>query len=421
VEVTFNAEQTKKGGLEMKRAILIGFLIMILAVPVTSWAGMKLKISDDTQIDLGFRVQTQFIATNDNNGGAGESEEKFQVRRARFRLGGSVTEYVKFFMQTDLGSGSEDPNGQGTSVQMIDAMVNLHYKNLINVIMGQFMAPAGRQITTSSGALMAIDRPNITNYNLTWGLNGKVGFNTGPNFAQGNLNISNDVFVRDQGVTLFSSYSFSDTLHGKAYLGVYDGIDNTKDELRLTARAQVNFFDPEPGYFNLSTYLGKKKTVGIGASYDYQSDFAFDDSKGWVDYNWFELDAFMDYPVGPGFLTAEVAFQNLDLDSAKALHDSPTTGIAQNAKETQGNGLYGQIGYYLEDWQVQPWAGIDYWDSDGSNDIGSFTSYRIGLTYFFKGHNANVKMGYERFEAEEKVAGQHDDIDTFVTAFYVTF
>ena len=402
----------------MKRALLIGFLIMILAVPITSLAGMKMKISDDTQIDLGFRVQSQFIATNDNSGGDGESEEYFQVRRARFRLGGSVTEYVKFFMQTDVGN---KDSGVGQDMRVIDAMVNVHYKNVANFIMGEWMAPAGRQITTSSGGLMAIDRPNITNYNLTWGLNGKVGFNTGPNFAQGDLAIGNDVAVRDLGITFFNSTSFSDTLHGKFYAGVYDGIDNTKDNLRFTARAQMNFFDPEPGYFNLSTYLGKKKTVGIGASYDYQKDFAFDDNKGWVDYNWVEVDGFVDYPLGPGALTAELAYQNLDLDNAQALHASPTSGTAQNAKETSGDGLYGQIGYYLEDYKVQPWFGFDYWKTDASTDIGSFSSYRFGATYFFKGHNANIKAGYEYFKAKEKIPGENDKIHTFVTGFYVTF
>jgi hypothetical protein len=288
----------------MKRAILIGFLILILAVPVTSWAGAKLKITDDTEINLGFRVQTQFIATNENGGGDGETEEYFQTRRQRLRLGGSVTEYVKFFLQTD-----------GSNQQMIDAFVNVHYKNLINVIMGHNMAPAGRQITTSSGGLMAIDRPNITNYNLSWGLNGKVGFNTGPNFTQGDQALGTDgPSVRDDGVTLFSSHSFSDTVHGKFYLGIYDGIEETtRDDHRFTARAQVNFFDPEPGYYNLSTYLGKKKTVGIGVSYDYQEDIDEDLAGDFHDYTWFELDGFVDYPVGPGTLTAEASFQTLDL------------------------------------------------------------------------------------------------------------
>jgi hypothetical protein len=91
------------------------------------------------------------------------------------------------------------------------------------------------------------------------------------------------------------------------------------------------------------------------------------------------------------------------------------------AKQTSGDGVYAQIGYYLPDWDVQPWAGIDYWASDDSDDIGSFTSYRIGVTYFFKGHNANVKIGFERFEAKENISGEEDDINTFVTGFYVTF
>ena len=418
----------------MKRTFLIGVLIFLLAVPAGSWAGMKMKISDDTQIDLGFRVQAQYIATNDNSGGDGESEEYFNVRRARFRLGGSVTQYAKFFLQTDLGSGS---GGSGRDVRMIDAFVNFHYGKVANFIMGMNMAPASRQITTSSGGLMAIDRPNITNYNLTWGLNGKVGFNTGPNFAQGDLTLGNDVAVRDMGITFFNSTDFSDTFHGKFYLGVYDGLDNTKDSPRVTARAQLNFFDPEPGYYNLSTYLGKKKTVGIGASYDYQKNFAKDSSKGWVDYNWIAADAFVDYPLGPGALTAEVGYQNLDLDNATLLETgtsttltapagggtvtSSTSPTTQNAKQSQGDGLYGQIGYYLEDWKVQPWAGIDYWKSDASDDIGSFTSYRVGATYFFKGHNANIKAGYEYFKAKEKGTLAHDVIHTFVTGFYVTF
>lgn len=403
----------------MKRALFIGLLVAVfVAVPMATWAGVKMKVDDETSIDLGFRVQTQFISTNDNSGGDGESEDYFNVRRARFRLGGSITEYVKFFLQTDIGNKDA---GAGADVRLIDAFINLHYKNVAQLIMGENMAPASRQITTSSGGLMAIDRPNITNYNLTWGLNGKVGFNTGPNFSQGDLPIGNDVAVRDLGATFFSSHSFSDTLHGRFYAGVYDGIDNTKDALRFTARAAVNFFDPEPGYYNLSTYLGKKKTVSIGVSYDQQDDFAEDASKGFIDYKWFSVEGFVDYPLGPGALTAEAGYQNLDLDNARQIITDTAPLTTQDGKETQGDGFYGQIGYYLTDYKVQPWFGIDYWSSDASSDIGSFTSYRFGATYFFKGHNANVKVGYEYFEAEESVPDEEDKIHTFVIGFYVTY
>ena len=70
------------------------------------------------------------------------------------------------------------------------------------------------------------------------------------------------------GVTLFGSGSLSDTSHLKYYLGFYDGIqasgsDKSDRNLRMTARAQLNLFDAEAGYYNLSTYLGKKKTLGF--------------------------------------------------------------------------------------------------------------------------------------------------------------
>ena len=87
-----------------------------MLVPTMAIAGVKMKIGEETEIDLGFRLQTQFIATNDDAGGLGESAEEFQVRRGRIRLGGNVTEYVKFFMQTDTGS----PAGTVTSVAVLD-------------------------------------------------------------------------------------------------------------------------------------------------------------------------------------------------------------------------------------------------------------------------------------------------------------
>jgi hypothetical protein len=395
----------------MKRSLLVGILVALLAIPVTSWAGAKLKVSDDTEINLGFRVQPQFISTNDDGGGTGSSENYFNTRRQRLRLGGSVGPYVKFFLQTD-----------GASQSMIDAFVNIHYENLINVIMGHNMAPAGRQILTSSGGLMAIDRPEITNFNLTWGLNGRVNFNNN-NFAQGNQPIAGPgPSVRDDGITLFSSHSFSDTFHGKFYIGVYDGIDSTnsfgtsQDTERVTARVQVNFLDAEPGYYGLSTYLGKKKTIGIGASIDHQSKFTRDTTGKLHDYDWYEADFFLDYPVGPGAITAEVGYHHLDLDG-----NGQVTTTAANFKETEGDGAYAQAGYYLDEYKIQPWVKGSIWDSNGNNDIGSFTCWGAGLSYFLHGHNANIKVGYEHFKAENGLPGEERDIDTLLVGFYVTY
>ena len=400
----------------MKKRLIV-ILILMASLPATGLAGVKMNIGDEVEIDLGFRLQTQFIAWDNKDATTGESEQLFNVRRARIRLGGKVTRWMDFFLQTEKGGGA---GGSGYDMRIIDAFVTLNLHPLARIYLGENMSPAGRQHTTSSGALMAIDRPGITNYNLTWGLNGRYGFNNA-NLPDGNLDLSNDVSVRDTGATLFGSTSLSDALHVKYYLGVYDGIQESgEDKERYTARVQMNLFDAEPGYYNSSTYLGEKRTVALGASYDMQDDIATDAIEDAVAYTWYSVDLFADLPVGPGSATFEAAYHNLDLDDATQLLDGVVGG--QNALQTQGDGWFAQAGYYFEKWKLQPWLGYETWVSDAVDETGSYDGWRVGLTYFFQGHNANIKAGYESIRTETNIAGSdQDSIDTFLIGFYVTY
>jgi hypothetical protein len=185
---------------------------------------------------------------------------------------------------------------------------------------------------------------------------------------------------------------------------------------------QLNFFESEPSYYNLSTYLGAKKTVAIGASIDHQQriarDAITDDN---INYIYYSIDAFADIPVGPGSTTFEAGYSNLDLEDSTALRDS-ASGLPKNAKETEGDGFYVQSGYYLENLNLQPWALFERWDSDASDDVGSWSAWRVGVSYFIKGHNANIKVGFEQFRADEKIGGTADkNIESFLIGFYVSY
>ena len=407
-----------------KLAVLTGVLVGVLLVCLSaSWAGVELQIDQDSNLELGFRLQTQFLSsTNSQADAEGDHEEKFLLRRARIRLGGSVTKWVKFFIQ--VGSDSEEDGSVGDA-QVIDGFINLHLLDQAQIIMGEHMAPAGRQHLTSSAAMMAIDRPGITDYNLTWGLNGGAVFNTAF-FDDGNLDLSGDGNVnRDIGVTLFGSTSFTETFHVKYYVGGYTGIqfmNNAEDKERVTGRVQLNFFEPEPGFYNLSTYLGAKKTVAIGASIDHQQRIARDTiTNDNVNYIWYSIDAFADIPLGPGSTTFEAGYSNLDLEDCTSLQDS-ASGPPKNAKETEGKGFYVQSGYYLENLKLQPWALYENWDSDASNDVGSWSAWRVGVSYFIKGHNANIKVGFEQFRAAREIGGTADkNIESFLIGFYVSY
>ena len=409
-----------------RRTLFVGLLLVVfLAFPTPLWAGVKVKIDEDSSLELGFRLQTQFLSsTNANADFSEDHEEKFTIRRASIRVGGNVTKWVKFFLQ--VGNNDEPgTDNDASDVEVIDAYINLHLHDLAQIILGGHMVPSSRQHLTSSGALMAIDHPGITGYNLTWGLNGGAVFNTAA-FEDGDLDLEGDVNLRDLGATFFGSFSLNDMVHAKYYVGAYNGIhfrNDGDDKERVAARVQLNFLDPEPTYYNLSTYLGQKKTIGIGASVDHQQRIArdlIDDDN--VNYTSYSVDAFADIPVGPGSTTIEAGYSNLDLENSTALQDS-ASGAPKNGKETQGQGFYVQSGYFINKLNLQPWALYESWYSDASDDLGSWSAWRVGLSYFIKGHNANIKAGFEQFRSDQNIGGISDDknIESFLIGFYVSY
>lgn len=375
------------------------------------WAGAELKIDDESSINLGFRVQayTVFTESDLDDDDSFESLTDFRVRRARLRLLGKINSQISAFIQTEF---ADDAGGSGGDMRVIDAFVRVNYNKWAQIYAGQNMAPSSRQSTTSSGAMMTIDRPGNNTKNLTWGTRSLGRFST-TTISDTDGGLRGDNAVRDMGVTLFGSGSLSDTSHLKYYLGFYDGVqngtDNSDKNLRMTARAQFNLFDSEPGYYNSSTYLGKKKTLGFGISYDVQDEVQDATAGGYGDYSYYSVDAFMEWPMGDGTLTAEVAFSDLDLDGANA-----------NALRSEGDGFYVQAGYFRNGWQ--PWVEYETWDSAAATGQGDYDAYRVGISYYFKGQNANVKLGLESFNSDNVFSGTTEDsINTIVLGFFTTY
>jgi len=393
--------------------------VLTMCVASAAFGGAKVEIDEEASIDIGFRVQALAIATEKDLDGDGafDSDTDFKVRRGRLRLKGIVNEQVSAFLQTDVGSGAD---GSGLDWRLIDAFVTLQPCDQLSIIAGENMAPASRQNLTSSGALMCMDRPGMNYKTLTWGTRSVYAF-ANNTFADADAGLRGDVDVRDTGVTLFSSKSLTDTLHTKCYAGAYDGVQlRAEDNVRMTARAQVNLFDAEAGYYNQSTYVGGKKTVGLGASYDFQPDVASKADGGPADYSFWTVDAFMDLPLGPGHVTVEGAFQTLDLDDMVLDLDADPETELTGTEHAAGDGYYVQAGYLLD--KVQPWIGFEQWDSDAETGRGSYDLYRAGLTYFLKGHNANLKAGYEKLESDTAIgATMEDSIESFVLGCYVTY
>jgi hypothetical protein len=65
---------------------------------------------------------------------------------------------------------------------------------------------------------------------------------------------------------------------------------------------------------------------------------------------------------------------------------------------------------------------FDSWSSNATDDLGSYTAWRIGATYFMEGFRANFKAGYEVFKVDEDFIGTTEDsLGTFVIGAYMNF
>ena len=379
--------------------MLSAFLLLLLGAS-TADAGFKLKDADGNEkIDLGFRLQILGIATDRDVDGDGDfdSFDDFRIRRGRFRLKGTINEHFNMFLQTDVS---------GNDMQLIDAYIHLKKDAKLQAFIGQHLVPSSRQSLTSSGAMMAIDRPGLNYKALSWGARSLTTFNTST-YGDSDSGIRGPAQVRDTGVTLFGVNS-KDKTHFKWHLGLYDGIPAPgEDSERVTGRAQFNFGDAESSFYSTSTYLGKKDTVGIGVSYDSQSKVAGSRTPT-TDYTYWNVDLFAEKPMGGGSVSFEAAFHNLDLDGANP--------------QAEGDGFYVQAGYLMSNEKWQPWFLFEDWSADATTGKGSYGLWRVGVSYFMKGHNANVKVGYENFSADANIGSSNEDsIGSLVVGLYTTY
>ncbi len=378
-------------------------VLMVVLIAGSALAGAKIEGLDGASIDFGYRLQTYFQSFDNGD----DTWTDFRVRRARFRMKGTVNDKVSVFLQTDVAA---------KTMQMIDAHVTYKASPWFQFVMGRHMAPSSRQAVTSSGGLMAMDRPYQVGHALNWGANGGV--------AAGAVPLTLDR-VRDNGLTLFGSNAVGNG-NLKYYLGVYNGVQTptaVDDKDHIAFRAQYNLWDAEAGYFNNSTYLGKKKTLGIGFSYDMQQEVGLSaapvagDDDVLVDYALMSFDLFLELPSSNGnALTAEFAYNMLDFNDAVDFMSG------------QGNGYYVQAGYYLAS-GFQPWVEYEAFTSDADEAAngateGNSTSFRVGLTYYIDGQHANIKLGYEGRKMDMAGAvgdSDEDTMDTITLGFFTNY
>jgi hypothetical protein len=197
-------------------------------VSVCALAAAPLSAQTTLPVTVGAGMQTSFVHTSPDGG---DAVDQFLLNSARIYLGGPVTTKTKFMFNTEY-------DGATNKVGILDAAAQFEFSPQFNIWAGRFLPPS--------------DRANLYGpyYSHHWAVYTDGVQDGYPFIFQG----------RDNGVMYWGQFD-----KVKVSGGAFDGTSATGDATVLGAgRVQVDFWDPEGGYYLNGTYYGAKNLLAVG-------------------------------------------------------------------------------------------------------------------------------------------------------------
>lgn len=197
-------------------------------------------LAQDPKISLGAGLRTSFV---ESKAVGSTSTTTFAVNDARIYISGSATENLSFMFNTDYDSTSN-------SINVLDAVGRFSVSPKFNIWAGRFLPPS--------------DRANLYGpfYAHEWAVY-TDGIQDGyPFIFQG----------RDNGVAYWGDFK-AGMGNIKLSVGAFDGssLGTGSKEVLAAGRVQIDFWDPESGYYLNGTYYGDKNLLAIGAATQVQA------------------------------------------------------------------------------------------------------------------------------------------------------
>ena len=365
-------------------------VLFVCGMVSPSWAGIKMEIDEQTKGEVGIWMQTWFQHVEDGKNG-NENLNDFMIRRAYMYLKGQVTEHVSFFthIASDrVGQDGLDNSslGLGSGVAWRDLWITLNLHEAVKIQMGRMYVPLTRNYgTTSTKCMLTTDLPF-----LQGGVRGSI-------FYASKVG-------RDDGLTIWGN-PLEGLLQYRFMVseGVESDTENPEDNLRFVGRLSLSLLEPETGWFNKGTYLGKKKVLSLGLGFDSQDDLTLgvskDDNLVWT------ADVFFDHPVGEGAITAEAAYIDIE-------HCTQDHNFSDLSKGDDAENWYINAGYLLPGsigpGRLQPYMRYETVDVDHEDETEFLSG---GFNYYLKGHNCKISADYTYVD-QDGVGRNDQDIVT---------
>jgi len=205
------------------RALLIAAAMAIGAAPPSGAQTLP-------AVSIGGGVQSSFFHTAPDEE---DGTDTFALNSVRLYVNGSATNNIKIMFNTEY-------DGTKNTVNVMDAVGQFVFSDKFNVWFGRFLPPS--------------DRANLYGpyYSHHWSVYSDGVQDGYPFIFQGRAN----------GAMYWGQF-------GKVKVsgGAFDGMSLNGDDTVLAAgRVQVDFWDPEAGYYLNGTYYGDKNLLAIGGA-----------------------------------------------------------------------------------------------------------------------------------------------------------
>ena len=209
-----------------RRAPVLLFLLGLLILAPVSRAQ-----TDIGPVTVGAGLRTDFGATLP---AVGNNTNQFSLDDIRLYVNGNVTDDIKFMFNTDY-------NGATNTADILDAVARIEISPEFNIWAGRLLPPSDR--ANLSGPFFANEWLPFTD-----------GVQDGyPSVFQG----------RDNGVVYWGTFAKK----VKISAGAFDGMSADGNPAIIWAgRVQIDFWDPEDGYYLNRTYYGDKNLLAIGGA-----------------------------------------------------------------------------------------------------------------------------------------------------------
>ncbi|MGR3179363.1 MAG: hypothetical protein ACUZ8E_15045 [Candidatus Anammoxibacter sp.] len=331
---------------------------------------------------VGMGLRTSFSAVEEAVDDGDDWSQDFALENMRLYVNGNITDKISLEFNTERFDSAD----AHSDIRVLDAVAKFSFNKMFNIWVGRMLPPSDRSNLDGPYFLNSFDFPFVQAY---------------PAIFAGRL----------EGLSIWGQSQMG-PVHVKYQLGAFDefvstraGGPNDDDDLIYTGRLTFNFWDPEPGYYNNSTYYGDKDILAIGLVGFFQNNGAGSrgDRGDFVAWN---IDFLLEKKLSNGgVVNLEAAFYNYDLDGKQAAETASGGGLVD------GHSYLAVASYLFPQkigWgQIQPI--VRYMNFNQERHGGTRERWEVGAAYIIDGHNARVNFFYANEHPGRGTRGGDDD------------